>query len=271
MADFLPGFVMSFREGLEAFLIITVILKFLENTGNRALRRNVGYGAFYSVLISGGFGFLLYLFASRLKQLDTAGKIWESAASLIAVALVITFIVWIIRHGADIRRHIETQAALRLSAAGITALTTALIAREGVEVAIFSFAGKYTVLSVAAGLGASLVLALLVYWSLIRISLRTVFSVTLVYLILQAGYLFGYGLHEGLSALKATGALDASSPLLVKLFDVSGGMLNHKEAPLGIAMNVLFGWYSKPEIVQFAAQYIITGALFAYWWKRRRG
>ena len=57
----------------------------------------------------------------------------------------------------------------------------------------------------------------------------------------------------------------AGSPLLVKAFDLSGTLLDHKTGALGLPLYVLLGWYSKPEILQFAAQYLYTGLMLWYW------
>ena len=84
-------------------------------------------------------------------------------------------------------------------------------------------------------------------------------------MILQAGYLFGYGIHEGLSALKSMNILNKDSILLLKIFDLSGTILNHKQGIFGLPLNVLIGWYSKPEWIQFLSQYILTFSLFGYW------
>ncbi len=145
-----------------------------------------------------------------------------------------------------------------------------MVTREGAEIAIFSFAGQYTLLSIIAGVGLASVLALLIYKSLIKVNLRTLFNLTLVYLILQAGFLFGYAIHEGLSALKALNLLNPDSWLLIKAFDLSSTVLNHKEGLVGLPLFVVFGWYSKPEWIQFILlQYGYITSLFLIW-KRKK-
>jgi len=145
-----------------------------------------------------------------------------------------------------------------------------MVAREGVEIVIFSFAGEYNPAAIFAGVAAALILTVLVYCSLVQVNLRTIFTITLFYLILQAGFLLGYGMHEALSALKEVGALAGTSPLLVKAFDLSGTLLDHKTGPVGLPLYVLLGWYSRPEILQFSAQYLYTGAMLCLWYCTRR-
>ena len=88
---------------------------------------------------------------------------------------------------------------------------------------------------------------------------------TLAYLILQAGFLLGYGIHEGLSALGSMNLLASDSPLFVKALILSETIFYHKEGLIGLPMFVLFGWHSKPEILQFVMQYLYTGSLFYIW------
>lgn len=144
-----------------------------------------------------------------------------------------------------------------------------MIAREGTEIAIFSFAGKYSIVPVVLGLVVSIVLVLLINYSLVRVNLKTIFMVTLAYLVIQAGYLFGYSIHEGLSAAKSLGWLHADNPVFIKAFNLSKTILNHKNGMLGLPLNVILGWYSKPEWVQLILQYSYTFLLFSYWIKRK--
>ncbi len=78
-----------------------------------------------------------------------------------------------------------------------------MLFREGTEIAIFSFVGKYEIIPIVLGLILSIGLGLLINYSLIKINIKTIFIITLGYLIIQAGYLFGYSIYEGLSAAKS--------------------------------------------------------------------
>lgn len=271
METFLQGFVISFREGLEAFLIIAILLKFLEKAGQYSLRKHVWNGTFVGIGVSFVFGILLSILSSFLGGESATAKLWESGASLVAMLLITTFIVWMIQHGSKMKEHIEKKAALNLSQKGIFFLALIMVAREGAEIAIFAFAGKYTLLSIISGITLSILVVIPIYYSLVKIKLNTIFTLTLGYLILQAGFLLGYSIHEGLSALKTLGHMSADHILYTKVFNLSDTLLNHKEGILGIPLYVTVGWYSKPEWIQFLAQYGLTLSLFGYWWKRSKG
>lgn len=107
-------------------------------------------------------------------------------------------------------------------------------------------------------------MAVLVYYSLLRVNLRTIFTITLAYLILQAGFLIGYAIHEGLSAFRDLGILDPANPIYTKAYNLSGSVMDHKTGAVGLPAFVLFGWYSKPEWIQFIAQYAYTAIVFVY-------
>ncbi|MFA6271598.1 MAG: FTR1 family protein [Patescibacteria group bacterium] len=256
---------MSFREGLEACLIVVLIFKFLAKTGNQHLNRNVINGAIVAVLFSLVVGYLLFSISIQLDLLDEIGKLWESVASLIAVGTVSVFIVWMIRNGNGIKQYVEDKTAVALTKSGLLTVSFLLIAREGVEIVLFSFAGKYDYISIVIGLVFSATIALAIYYSLVKINIIALFKITLVYIIVQAGYLLGYGVHEGFSALHSAGYIQSENILLSKVFDYSETFMNHKEGIVGLPLNVLFGWYSKPEWLQFIIQYIFTLSLFAYW------
>ncbi|NTV23357.1 MAG: hydrogenase [Nanoarchaeota archaeon] len=265
METFIQGLIMSFREGLEAFLIIMILLKFLEKSNNKALKKSVWHGLLAGIGVSLAFGAILMGISSVVGGLDSAAKLWESVASFIAVMLIVAFIIWMINHGTRMKRHIEGKAALNLSGSGIFFIAMFMVAREGAEIALFQFAGKYPMLSILAGVSLSIGLVVLVYYSFVKVRLQAVFNITLAYLILQAGFLLGYSVHEGLSASKDLGMVPGNSPLFARAYDLSSTSLNHKEGVIGVPLYVAFGWYSKPEWVQFILQYLLTAALFSYW------
>lgn len=270
MDVFLPGLVMGFREGLEAFLIVVVILQYLKKSDLNYLKKNVYVGASIGVGASLVVGGILFALSNSLEKMEEAATSWESIASFVALGLITTFIYWMIKHGRNMVSSVETSVGKNLSAFGIAAISFIMVAREGVEIAIFTFAGQYTILSLAAGIAGALVLTAMIYFSLVKVNLRVLFNVTLGYLILQAGFLLGYGIHEGLSALSGAGILSGDSILLIKAFDLSGTVFYHKEGIIGLPLYVLLGWHSRPEILQFITQYFYTFVLFYIWYREAK-
>ena len=270
MESFIQALIIAFREGLEAFIIIAILLQFLDKSGNKQFKINVWKGMSVGIIVSVLLGMLLIRISSAIGGTDNVAKLWESGASLVAVLLITTFIIWMIKYGKRIKEHVENKAALSLSKAGIFLLAMVMVLREGAEIAIFSFAGKYPLLPIILGITLSVIVVLFVFYSIVNIKLSTIFNVTLAYLILQAGFLAGYSVHEGLSASKGLGLIDGTSSVFAKAFDLSGTVLDHKQGGLGIPLYVVFGWYSKPEWVQFFVQYGFTAILFIRWYFDRK-
>jgi len=91
-----------------------------------------------------------------LETSEGIGKIWESGLSLIAVCLIISFVIWMIRNGQHIKKHIEQEANSHLSPFGILFISSICIAREGVEISIFAYAGEYPWQGILLGIIAAL-------------------------------------------------------------------------------------------------------------------
>ncbi|MCK5685134.1 FTR1 family protein [bacterium] len=265
MTQMIPAMIMGFREGLEAFLVVALILRYLTTVGKNGLKNKAYLGGLAGIIGSCFLGLCLFFAANVLGGVNTLAKVWESGASLIALILVTTFIVWMIRFGNQMTANVNEQVSQNLSAVGIFLIAFAMVMREGTEIAVFSFAGKYSLSAVSIGIGASLSITFLIYHSLIKVRIDLIFRITLVYLILQAGFLFGYAVHEGLSALKEYTVLSNDNLIFTKAFNFSDTMFSHKNGFVGLPLNVLLGWYSKPEWVQFIIQYAYTVGIFIFW------
>ena len=267
--DIIPGAILGLREGLEAFLIIGIVMKYLEKTGRVELKRSVKLGMSLGIggsLISG----LILWGAIRLLDGsgDNVGKLWEAIASMAGLALLSTFIFWMMKHGKTVTHDVQNQVDAKISKAGITILATVIVLREGVEISLFAFSSvneQPYVIGIAIGIVASAILAYLVFLSLIRVNLSVIFTITLGYLILQAGYLLGYSIHEFLSAMKGLGRIAAENRIYTKAFNFADTVLDHKTGALGVPLNVIIGWYSRPEWIQLVFHYGYVLSMVLLW------
>ncbi len=270
----LPGLIMGFREGLEAFLIIALMLGYLTKSNRNHLRKNVYMGLGIGIIASLVFGLGLFSIAKLIGDLDVnIAKLWESVASIIAVILISTFIYWMIKHRYSIVSEITEKVNTNPSKIGITLLASIMVAREGAEIVLFIFTSLDTysyLLGTVLGIGLAIVITILVSKSMIKINLKLIFNITLVYLILQAGFLLGYSVHEFISYLKAIEVLDGTNIIYTKLFDLSDTFLYHKEKIVGIILYATIGWYSKPEVIQFIIQYGYTSYFIYLFIKSRK-
>jgi len=263
------GSIIGFREGLEAFLIIAIMLEYLNKTKQTDLKKNVKQGLGLGLIISVIFGITIFSVSSLIGQSSgTIAKLWESGTSLLAVILITTFIIWMIKHGHHMVSDVENSVESNLSRKGLLSIAAVMVAREGAEVVLFMMVSRDKssyIIGILLGLVVATILTLLIYKSLVKVNLTVVFSITLAYLILQAGFLLGYAVHEGLSYLKSMDILSETSGLFNKVYNFGDTVLDHKTGAVGIPLYVTLGWYSRPEWLQFALQYLYTFGLFGFW------
>jgi len=197
----------SFREGLESFLIVGVILAYLRRTGRTGLVRGVQLGVALSVLTCTAGAYLWY----RWTQSETSNpnqSLYEAIAAFLAATLVGGLLWQTLRAGKRLRGEIEARIARAAAApswhaiAGTTLVTTLLITREGLEAVLFlgvqAFTVKATVLALGAALGLLLAAGIAWSWSRFgyRLQMGVVLRVTAIFLVLFLAQLVLYGLHE---------------------------------------------------------------------------
>jgi high-affinity iron transporter len=198
--DMLQAFVITLREGLEAFLIVAISLAYLKKTGRHALVPAVHWGIALSVALSIGAGVLL---AQANNQ-----SLWEGVLALGAAVLVASMTLHMWRAGRRMKRDIEGRleaSSVKLGRAaffGVFGFTVLMITREGMETAllmtqlIFTVKSAQIVTGAAVGTLAAAVIASL--WSRYgyRVNLSRFFQVTAVFLFVFVVQLLIYGFHE---------------------------------------------------------------------------
>jgi high-affinity iron transporter len=196
----LQAFVITLREGLEAFLIIAISLAYLKKTGRRALIPAVHLGIGLSVALSILAGFL---FSRANNQ-----ALWEGILALVAGVLVASLTVHMWRAGKRMKREIESRleaSSVRVGRGaflGVLGFTLLMITREGMETALlmntllFSVGAIDIIGGAVAGTLAAAFVAFL--WSRYghRVNLARFFQVTAVFLMVFVVQLFIYGFHE---------------------------------------------------------------------------
>jgi high-affinity iron transporter len=196
----LQAFVITLREGLEAFLIVAISLAYLRKTGRPQLVSAVHWGIAVAVVVSAGAA---YLFQQANNQ-----ALWEGALALTAAVLVASLIVHMWRHAKRIKRDIETRLESSATQVGTKAMlgvflfTLLMITREGMETALlmgtllFQEAGMNILIGAVAGTLSAAFVAWL--WSRYghRVNLGLFFQVTAVFLSVFVIQLLIYGFHE---------------------------------------------------------------------------
>jgi len=257
------SFLITLREGIEAALVVGLVLAAVRKTGALGMMRFVWYGVGAAVAMSALVGGGLALTAGSLSE--EAAEVFEGVASLVAVGLLTFMIFWMRSQAVHMKRDIDgrVQAAAGIGSGwALGLLAFAAVGREGLETALFLFASFSATDALAATLGGAggLAVAVLLGYGLYRgglhLDLRTFFRATGALLIVLAAGMLAYGLHE----LQEVGAV----PVMVEhLWDMNG-VLDEK-AGVGAFLKALVGYNGNPSLVEVAAYwaYLIgVGALF---------
>ena len=194
------AFVITLREGIEAFLIIAISLAYLRKTGRRELIPAIHWGIGTSILLSIGAGILL---AQARNQ-----ALWEGILAIVAAFLVASLTVHMWRAGRHMKREIEGKLAAssvkngKAAFWGVFVFTLLMITREGMETAMLMNALLFQVraLNIIGGAVAGTLLAAFIafLWSRYghRVNLSRFFQVTAVFLLVFVVQLLIYGFHE---------------------------------------------------------------------------
>lgn len=196
----LQAFVITLREGLEAFLIVAISLAYLKKTGRHALLSAVHWGIGVSVVVSVAAGVLL---AQANNQ-----ALWEGVLALTAALLVASLTMHMWRVGKRMKTEIEGRletSSLKIGRAaflGVFGFTLLMITREGMETALLMTQLIFTVQSsqVLAGAAAGTISAAFIAWLWsrygYRVNLSRFFQVTAVFLLVFVVQLLILGFHE---------------------------------------------------------------------------
>ncbi len=247
----LETLVITFREGLEAFLIVAIMLAYLTNTGRTQLIKPVYIGIAVAILISATTGWHVAELAND--------PVWEGILAMIAGAMVASFTVYIMKTAKNIRGKIGEQLEKSAQKDGMGAMvgvfifTVLMISREGMETALMlgaiSAQNDSSSMMVGALIGVVSVAMVAVLWKYQshRINLRIFMQVSGIFLVMFSVYLFVYGVYEvteiegGLPVLGAdmTDAIHQfvkPAKVLMKSDLMTAGMLLIPMAWLGITM-----------------------------------
>ncbi len=197
----LPAFLIALREGVEASLVVGIILVYLSRTGRSQLARFVWYGVAAAAALS-----LAVAIALERWRINQDG--FEGVMYLVAAAFVITMILWMNRVARHLKKEIEQKIESYVGRAGAAAgwgiffFVFLMVLREGAELAIIlravemSSEGLQTWMGSALGIGAAVAVGLFFFKGTLRVPLHRFFAVTSIILILVGIQLALTGLHE---------------------------------------------------------------------------
>ena len=266
-----PGLVVGLREGIEAALVIGIILAYLTKIGQRGLRRYVYMG---TVAALGASVLGAVAFAVLVGEFEGAGEeLFEGVAAILAVVVLTSMILWMMKAAKDIRMHVEQRIDVlvdRRHVFGLASLAFIAVFREGVETVLFvaGLAGAVPTADLVAGVAIGLLAAAFIgfgiYGAAWKINLQRFFQVTSLLLIVIAAGLFALGVHE----LQEVGVLPwLGGPT----YDLTQTFPDSDANPVGYLLRGLVGYNDNPsqlEVVAYAAYWAFTAMV---WWGIRTG
>lgn len=200
----LGNFLIGLREGLEAALVVSILIAYLVKTGHRAALRPVWAGVGIAVALSVAFALALNLLIAREEHFKIQELI-GGTLSIVAVGLVTWMIFWMRKAARFIKAELEgrLQGALEVGPLALATVAILAVGREGLETALFlwintsnSNAGPQPVIGALLGLAAAAVLGYLLYRGGLKLNLKRFFTWTGAALIVVAAGVLGYGFHD---------------------------------------------------------------------------
>ncbi|MCO7195923.1 MULTISPECIES: iron uptake transporter permease EfeU [Pseudonocardia] len=211
------------REGLEASLVVAILVAFLVRTGRRSELPRVWAGVALAVAVS--VGVTLGLTLTQQALTFEAQEALGGSLSIIAVGFVTWMIFWMRSHGRTLSRELEgaLDRAVSMGPWAVVVMAALAVGREGLETAIFFFAAAQAAGETAGplvgfliGIAIAVALAYAIYRGALTIDLGRFFTVTGFLLIFVAAGILAYGVHD----LQEAGILPGLTTLAFDVSDV---------------------------------------------------
>ncbi|MFI6064713.1 iron uptake transporter permease EfeU [Micromonospora sp. NPDC051227] len=258
-------YLIGLREGLEATLVVSILVAFLVKSQRRDRLPQVWAGVGLAVALSVLFGWLIEYTSTSLLSRSEDRELFEAITSVAAVVFVTWMIFWMRRAARTIAGELRGKLteALAVGSLAVAGMAFLAVIREGLETALIFYSAAQgaagdsgPLLALIGGIATAVVLGVLLYASALRINLSKFFTWTGALLILVAAGILKYGVHDfqeagvlpGLNdlAFDITGALDPSAWYAALL----AGMFNVTPAPT-VLETIAWVAYAVPVLLLF--------------------
>ncbi len=267
----LAGFLLALREGIEAALIISVVLGLLRKMNRSDRARVVWLGVGGAAAISMVVAVLLNVIGA---EFEGAGEqVFEAVTMLLAAAILTWMIFWMQKQGRQIQKGLEVDVREALSGGQTAALFSVAffaVLREGLELALFLTAVNFSAplvggeapilgwLGGVLGLVAAAVIGWLMYESAIKLNLRRFFQLTSIVLIFFAAGLVGQVVGE-------LNELNWIPPVIGQVYNLNP--IVPVASTAGEFLRALFGYNANPsltEMLAYIGYFLIVLGLLRY-------
>lgn len=268
----LGNYLIGLREGLEASLVVVILIAYLVKSDRRHLLPRIWTGIAVAVLISLAFGALLTWGPRRL-TFETQEAIGGSL-SIIAVGFVTWMVFWMARHARGLSGELrgKVDAAAEASTISLVVMAALAVGREGLETALFLWAATQAatnndgstatpLLGALLGILTAVAMGFAFYKGVLKINLSKFFTWTGAILIVVAAGVLAYGFHD----LQEAGILPG---LHNRAFDISGTI--DPNSWIGTLLKGTFNFQPDPTWLQVFAWFAyVVPTLFVFLWRVR--
>ena len=280
----IPSLLITFREALEAALIVAIMVTYLKKVGKGELTRYAYLGSGAAVVISLVLGVAIQMIYGGMSEVTA--ELFEGVASLTAVAVLTYMIFWMTGHSKNIRGELQEKIDVAVSQGelfSIASLAFVAVFREGLETVLFLTTTFFqdaagTILGVVLGAAIVLVLAVLLMRGTYKMDIKKFFGYTSILLIVFSAGLAGYGVHELIEAGENMG--HDFGVLGQKPYDINPPVnpdgtypALHEKGLVGSIMKALVGYDGNPEwlrIIVYLGYWAVIGTyVFKAYYKPR--
>jgi high-affinity iron transporter len=265
LGAFSSGLLTGLREGVEAALIVAIVLAYLVKTGHGQHASRIWLGAGAAIATSLAAGLAIFLTVGGLES--PYEQIFEGLTMLVAAGVVTWMLFWMRRQAASVKgelQHAVDRAISEGSVWGLAILAFTAVIREGIETSLFlvgqadsaDTAAPSVLVGALVGLAIAVAIGFVFYHGTRRINLGAFFRWTGVGLIFIAAGLLSHAISEFIEVGVITVGTQTA-------FDISA-TLPHEEG-IGLFLRALFGYTSQPEVttlVVWATYIVVVLALF---------
>jgi high-affinity iron transporter len=247
------------REGLEAALVVSILVAFLVRTNRRSALPKVWLGVGIAVTVSVGVTLALALAQQQLTF--EAQETFGGVLSVVAVAFVTWMIFWMRGAARSISAELRgrLEGALEMGSTAVVVMATLAVGREGLETSLFFFtaaqaAGETTdpLIGFLIGIAVAIVLAYLIYRGAVKLNLGRFFTITGVLLVFVAAGILAYGVHD----LQEAGLLPGLQTLA---FDVSTTI--PPDSWYGTLLKAIFNFSPQTTVLQAIVWVLYVGVV----------
>jgi high-affinity iron transporter len=259
----ITSLVLSLREGIEAALVIGIVLGALKRTGRSDLNRPLWAGVISASIVSLLAALLLRAVDKELE--GAAEQIFEGATLFLAAGILTWMIFWMRRQSGSMKSQLEnkvSRAAELGGTGGLFFVAFISVLREGIELALYLIASSLTstafqtISGTAIGLVAAGILGYLLYNTTLRLNLQRFFQVTAVILIVFAAGLVAHSVAE----FNQAGII----PVIISPIWNLNSVLN-EHSIIGEIFSALFGYHGSPSLTEalgYAVYVMVTLFIF---------